>query len=120
MCIRDRFNRYPTYVGSSPYESVAMLAIIPYIEIAMGGWYVPGGLYKIIENLEKILTNLGVNIIKNTEISNSFLSKFFIRCSSWLSVPPWPIEPIAKSIFFTLPYYLKQRQWQGLQLAESQ
>jgi len=68
--LQQLFNRYPTYVGSSPYKSVAMLAIIPYIEIAMGGWYVPGGLYKIIENLEKIATNLGVNIIKNTEISN--------------------------------------------------
>ena len=68
--LQQLFNRYPTYVGSSPYESVAMLAIIPYIEIAMGGWYVPGGLYKIIENLEKIATDLGVKIIKNTEISN--------------------------------------------------
>ncbi|MFL2665055.1 MAG: phytoene desaturase family protein [Dehalococcoidia bacterium] len=67
--LQQLFNRYPTYVGSSPYESVAMLSIIPYIEIAMGGWYIPGGLYKIIENLEKIAISLGVNIIKNVEIS---------------------------------------------------
>ena len=66
--LQQLFNRYPTYVGSSPYQSVAMLSIIPYIEIAMGGWYIPGGLYRIIEKLEKIAISLGVNIIKNTEV----------------------------------------------------
>ena len=52
--MQQLFNRYPTYVGSSPYESVAMLAIIPYIEMQWeDGMFQEA--YKIIENLERKL-----------------------------------------------------------------
>ena len=30
--LRQLYDRYPTYVGSSPYRSPATLAVIPYIE----------------------------------------------------------------------------------------
>jgi len=49
--LRQLYDRYPTYVGSSPYRSPATLAVIPYIEYAFGGWYVKGGLYRIVESL---------------------------------------------------------------------
>ncbi len=102
--LQQLFNRYPTYVGSSPYESVAMLAIIPYIEIAMGGWYVPGGLFKIIENLEKIATNLGVNIIKNTEISNIVTDKNKIK---YLETKNKEIYDCERVVFNCDPMYVK-------------
>lgn len=49
--LRQLYNRYPTYVGSSPYRSPATLAVIPYIEYAFNGWYPQGGLYRIVESL---------------------------------------------------------------------
>ena len=36
------YGRYATYNGSSPYRAPATLAIIPYIELAGGAWYVCG------------------------------------------------------------------------------
>lgn len=60
--LRQLFNRYPTYVGSSPYASPATLLVIPYIEFAFGGWYVKGGLYAIVEALLRICTAQGVNV----------------------------------------------------------
>lgn len=60
--LRQLFNRYPTYVGSSPYASPATLLVIPYIEFAFGGWYVKGGLYAIVEALSRICTARGVNV----------------------------------------------------------
>ncbi|HSE98627.1 MAG TPA: FAD-dependent oxidoreductase, partial [Blastocatellia bacterium] len=52
--LRQLYDRYPTYVGSSPYSSPATLIVIPYIEYAFGGWYVKGGLYRIVESLVEL------------------------------------------------------------------
>ena len=49
--LQQLYDRYPTYVGSSPYESPATLIVIPYLECAVGGWHVRGGLYRIVESL---------------------------------------------------------------------
>lgn len=54
------FNRYPTYVGSSPYACPATLLVIPYIEFAFGGHYALGGLYRIAEGLVQVGRGLGV------------------------------------------------------------
>ena len=68
--LRKIFLRYPTYVGASPYKSQGILSIIPFMELSFGGWYVKGGLYKIIESLEKILKSNGVKIILNKKVSS--------------------------------------------------
>ena len=60
--LRQLFERYPTYVGSSPYSSPATLAVIPYIEFAYGGWHVEGGLYRIVESLVELARGLGVSL----------------------------------------------------------
>lgn len=68
--IRKIFHRYPTYVGSSPYKSSAILSIIPFMELTYGGWYIHGGIYKLIEAIEKILISKNIKIIKNTKVSS--------------------------------------------------
>lgn len=60
--LRRMFDRYPTYVGSSPYRAPATLAVIPYIEYAYGGWHVEGGLYRIVESLAGLARGLGVTL----------------------------------------------------------
>ncbi len=62
------FDRYPTYVGSSPYKIPATFTIIPYLEYAFGGWYVLGGLYRLIECLVELLQRAQVNLINNMEV----------------------------------------------------
>lgn len=66
--LRQLFNRYPTYVGSSPYASPATLLVIPYIEFAFGGWYVKGGLYTIIEALLRLCARHGVDVRTNCPV----------------------------------------------------
>lgn len=60
--LRQLFDRYPTYVGSSPYESPATLAVIPYIEFAFGGWHIRGGLYRLVESIKELASRLGVEL----------------------------------------------------------
>jgi len=66
--LRQLYDRYPTYVGSSPYRSPATLAVIPYIEYAFGGWYVKGGLYKIVESLAELASRAGVVLMPEAEV----------------------------------------------------
>ncbi|GMV95217.1 MAG: phytoene desaturase [Candidatus Hydrogenedentota bacterium] len=66
--LRQLYDRYPTYVGSSPYESPATLLVIPYIEYVFGGWYVKGGLYRIVECLTRIAEELEVSIRTDTRV----------------------------------------------------
>ncbi|MCC6489048.1 MAG: phytoene desaturase [Candidatus Hydrogenedentes bacterium] len=67
--LRQLYDRYPTYVGSSPYCSPATLLVIPYIEFAFGGWYADGGLYRIVESLAQIARELGVDLRTVTPVS---------------------------------------------------
>lgn len=45
--LRMLLDRYATYTGSDPRRAPAALAAVPYVEQAYGGWYVPGGLYRL-------------------------------------------------------------------------
>jgi len=60
--LRQVFNRYATYNGSSPYLSPATFNVIAYIELAEGGWYVRGGMYALARALERLAGELGVEV----------------------------------------------------------
>ena len=60
--LRQLFDRYPTYVGSSPYRSPATLAVIPYVEYAFGGWHIRGGLYRLVESLVALCERAGITL----------------------------------------------------------
>ncbi len=60
--LRQVFNRYATYNGSSPYISPATFNVIAYIEFAEGGWYVRGGMYALALALLRLAAELGVEV----------------------------------------------------------
>lgn len=63
------FDRYATYNGSSPYRAPGTLCLIPYIEFAGGGWYIRGGLYRLVESLVAICRELGVELRLNAPVA---------------------------------------------------
>lgn len=60
--LRQLFDRYATYNGSSPYQVAAVYSIIPYVELASGGWYLQGGIYTLAQALGKLAQEVGVCI----------------------------------------------------------
>ena len=66
--LQQLYDRYPTYVGSSPYAAPATLAIIPYLEFAFGGWYARGGLYGIVQGLLELISAMGVGLIPRAQV----------------------------------------------------
>lgn len=60
--LRQVFNRYATYNGSTPYRAPATLNVIPYVEIVGGAWHVRGGIYELVRALARLARRLGVQI----------------------------------------------------------
>jgi phytoene desaturase len=66
--LRQLFNRFATYNGSSPYETPATFALIPYVEFGLGAWYVRGGMHEIPRALAKLAVELGVRLLTSREV----------------------------------------------------
>lgn len=66
--LRQLFNRFATYNGSSPFRIPATFALIPYVEFGLGAWYPRGGMYEIPKALEKLARDAGVGFRFDSEI----------------------------------------------------
>ncbi|GAA3465904.1 phytoene desaturase family protein [Nonomuraea roseola] len=60
--LRQYVARYATYAGSNPYQAPAALGCIPAIEHDHGGWYVPGGLPTLADDLARLLEEARVEV----------------------------------------------------------
>jgi phytoene desaturase len=56
------FDRYATYNGSNPYRAPATLNVIAHVEYGMGGFYIKGGMYRLVEALARLATATGVDV----------------------------------------------------------
>ena len=62
------FDRYATYNGSDPFQAPATLNIIPYIEYGLGGYYVKGGIYRLVDALVRVAREVGVQFRTSTRV----------------------------------------------------
>ena len=62
------FDRYATYNGSDPFQAPATLNIIPYIEYGLGGYYIKGGIYRLVDALMTIACALGVQVHTSAKV----------------------------------------------------
>ncbi len=67
--LRRVYERFPTYVGSSPARIPATLMLIPYMEHAFGAWHVAGGLYSIIERLRELGEKRGIRFMTGCRVA---------------------------------------------------
>ncbi|WP_084146712.1 phytoene desaturase family protein [Paenibacillus wynnii] len=63
------FGRYATYVGSSPYTSPSIFAMLGHLESEEGVYGVQGGTYKLVEGLVTLAKQLDVQIITDTQVN---------------------------------------------------
>jgi phytoene desaturase len=67
--VRVIFSLVAFFLGSTPFQTPAIYSLLNYTEMKHDGyWKVKGGMYKIVEELMKILESRGVNFVFNTEI----------------------------------------------------
>jgi diapolycopene oxygenase len=67
--MRDIFDYFIKYVGSSAYHSPAFMNCMPTIQFRYDLWYVDGGLYHIALGLGRLMDELGIEVHLNSEVT---------------------------------------------------
>jgi phytoene desaturase len=86
------FDRYPTYVGSSPYKAPATLALIPFLEFAFGAYSMTGGLYSIVESLVELSRAVGVELCLNSRVGKIKVEHGFAKGVELASGDQFPAD----------------------------
>ena len=73
--MRQLFNRFATYNGSSPFQAPATFALIPYVEFGLGAWYARGGMYQIPKALARLALESGVEIKTNCAVEKILIER---------------------------------------------
>ncbi|CAM3711016.1 phytoene desaturase family protein [Alkalicoccus chagannorensis] len=58
--VRAAFNRYATYIGSSPFNAPATFSLIGHLELRDGVYYAEGGNFNIAEGIKQFAEDIGV------------------------------------------------------------
>ncbi len=66
--IREAFGSYAMYLGGSPFELPGVFSILPYGELAYGLWLPKNGIYGLVEAVEKLAREIGVEIHNNAPV----------------------------------------------------
>lgn len=66
--VRMSLDRYATYVGSSPAQTPATIALIAHIEFGTGVYYLPGGSATLLDALLQAAVKVGVNVHTNSPV----------------------------------------------------
>ena len=67
--LREALGSYAMYLGGSPYDLPGVFTILPYGEMAHGLWLPEGGVYGLVEGIERLARELGVAIRTNCRVA---------------------------------------------------
>ena len=67
--LRMLFSFQTMYLGISPFEAPSVYGVVTYMESGEGIYFPVGGMYKIVESLEKIAVEYGVTFKYNSEVT---------------------------------------------------
>jgi phytoene desaturase len=66
--LKAAFTFQDVYMGLSPFDAPATFSMMPYTELTHGVWYPYGGMYQIVEAIESLARNAGVEFSFNTAV----------------------------------------------------
>ena len=66
--IREALGSYAMYLGGSPYTLPGIFTILSYGELAYGLWLPEGGIYGLVRGVERLATELGIEIHTNCRV----------------------------------------------------
>ena len=77
--LRRMLSMHPLLVGGNPFTTTSIYGLILYLEKKWGIHYSMGGTGNIINGLEKLMYEIGINIIKGKEVKKILSSKNIIN-----------------------------------------
>jgi phytoene desaturase len=74
--LRQAFSLQTMYLGLSPFGAPAVYSLLPYTELAEDGlWFPEGGMYALIEAMERLATELGVRFRLGSPVERVVVAK---------------------------------------------
>src|ERR671914_1962886 len=74
--LRQAFSLQTMYLGLSPFRAPAIYSLLPYTELAEDGlWFPEGGMYSLVEAMERLATELGVRFHLNSQVERVVVTK---------------------------------------------
>jgi phytoene desaturase len=74
--LRQAFSLQTMYLGLSPFEAPAVYSLLPYTELAEDGlWFPEGGMYSLVEAMERLATELGVRFRLHSQVERIAVTK---------------------------------------------
>jgi len=67
--LREALGSYAMYLGGSPYQLPGLFTILPYGEMAYGLWLPVGGIYGLVEGIERLAREAGVEILTGRRVA---------------------------------------------------
>ena len=77
--LRRMLSMHPLLVGGNPFTTTSIYGLILYLEKKWGIHYSMGGTGNIINGFEKLMNEVGIEIIKGQEVKNIILENKKIR-----------------------------------------
>jgi phytoene desaturase len=68
--LRQLFTFNAMYIGMNPYSAPAIYALLPYNDTVEGVYFTRGGMYALVEGLERLCLDLGVTIVTDHPASS--------------------------------------------------
>ncbi|MFD0958418.1 phytoene desaturase family protein [Paenibacillus chungangensis] len=72
--LRQLFDFFAMYVGSSPYAAPAVLSQLVYVQLGLGIYYVEGGMYNLARGMLKLMEELGIEVRTGCEVESLLVS----------------------------------------------
>lgn len=63
------FSFHPLFIGGNPFRAPSVYIMIPYLEREQGVWFTRGGMYSVVEALERLFVEQGGRIQTGAEVT---------------------------------------------------
>ena len=77
--LRRAFSMHPLLVGGNPFTTTSIYALILFLEKKWGVHYAMGGTGSVINALEKLMLEEGINIKKNSDVTKIFTQNNIVK-----------------------------------------
>ena len=77
--LRIVFSFHPLLIGGNPFSVPSIYSLIQFLEKEYGIWFAKGGTTALVHGLGKLFTDLGGEIILNSEVANIEIDKGHVK-----------------------------------------
>ncbi len=73
------FSFHPLFIGGNPLRASSIYSIVPYLERQGGVHYTPGGMYALVDAMERLFRDLGGSVETSTRVADVLVDGASVR-----------------------------------------